>query len=139
MKNIYEIFDEFEEAETRDERIYVLRSHDTFALKSVLQGTYSPHVQFTIDNLPNYKASDSPPGLAYSSLQLELSRAYLFEANNPRVPPGLTQKRKEEILIQILEVLEKREAEVFKNMIMKKQNVKGLDADIVLEAFPGLW
>jgi hypothetical protein len=139
MKNIYEIFDEYELLESKEERIYFLRDNQSFALKSVLQGTYSPNVQFTIEKMPNYKPSDSPPGLSYSSIQQELGRAYLFEANNPRVPAGLSQKRKEEILIQMLEVLEKRESEVFMNMLLKKQKVKGLDAKIVHEAFPDLW
>lgn len=139
MKNIYEIFDEYQLATTKDERIDVLRRNQSYALKSVLQGTYSPHVKFTVERVPNYKPANIPPGLSYSSIQQEMSRVYLFEAGNPRVPPSLTEKRKEEILIQILEVLEKREAEVFMNMLLKKQAVKGLDSKIVHEAFPDLW
>jgi hypothetical protein len=77
--------------------------------------------------------------MSYSSIHQELGRVYLFEKNNPRTSPDLNVKRREQILIQILEVLEKREAEVFMNMLMKKQKVKGLDASIVHEAFPDLW
>jgi len=138
MKNIYEIFDEYEKATTKQERINVLRQNSNYALKSVLKGTYNPNVQFVIDRIPLYKPSDAPPGLGYTSIHQELGRAYLFEANNPRVAPSLSQKRKEQLLIQILESLEKREAEVFMNMLLKKQKVKNLNAEIVKEAFPDL-
>jgi len=138
MKNIYEIFDEYEKAATKQERINVLRQNSNYALKSVLKGTYNPNVQFVIDRIPLYKPSDAPPGLGYTSIHQELGRAYLFEANNPRVAPSLSQKRKEQLLIQILESLEKREAEVFMNMLLKKQKVKNLNAEIVKEAFPDL-
>ena len=62
----------------------------------------------------------------------------MFEKNNPRVDPNLSYERKEQILIQILEALEAQEAEVFMNMLLKKQKVKGLTQAIVKEAFPGL-
>jgi len=139
MKNIYEIFDEFEKASNKEERINVLRQNRNYALRSVLKGTYDKNVVFSIDKVPLYKPSDAPPGLGYTSINMELGRAYLFEANNPRVSPNLTKERKEQILIQILEALEKREAEVFMNMILKKQKVKGLNAEIVKEAFPDLF
>lgn len=139
MKNIYEIFDEYEKAATKQERIEVLRKNGNFALRSVLKGTYDPKLQFVIDKVPLYKPSDSPPGLAYTSIHQELGRIYLFVKDDPRVAPTLSEKRKEQILIQILEALEKREAEVFMNMLLKKQKVKNLNVDIVREAFPDLF
>lgn len=138
MKNIYEIFSEYENAKTNTERIEVLRRNNNYALRSVLKGTYDPNVVFTIDKVPYYKPSDAPPGLGYTSIHQELDRTYLFEADNPRVAPNLTKERKEQILIQILEALEKQEAEVYMNMLLKKQKVNGLNAEIVREAFPDL-
>ena len=135
-KNVYEIFDEFEQAKTKKDKIDVLRRNVNYALRNVLQGTFNPNIQFIFEKIPNYKVSDAPVGLGYSTIHQELGRVYLFEKNNPKVSPQLTQKRKEEILIQVLESLEAREAEVYANMIMKKQNVKGLDKKIVKEAFP---
>jgi hypothetical protein len=138
MKNIYEIFSEYENAKTNTERIEVLRRNNNYALRSVLKGTYDSNVVFTIDKVPYYKPSDAPPGLGYTSIHQELDRTYLFEADNPRVAPNLTKERKEQILIQILEALEKQEAEVYMNMLLKKQKVNGLNAEIVREAFPDL-
>lgn len=139
MKNIYEIFEEYENAATKEERIAVLRRNQNFALKSVLKGTYDPNVKFAIDKVPLYKPSDAPIGLGYTTIHTELDRIYLFEVNNPRTSPDLSSNRKEQILIQMLEAMEKREAEVFMNMLLKKQKVKGLNAGIVKEAFPDLF
>jgi hypothetical protein len=104
-----------------------------------LKGTYDPNVKFTIDRVPLYKPSDAPIGLGYTNIHTELDRVYLFEVNNPRTSTNLSDKRKEQILIQMLEAMEKREAEVFMNMLLKKQKVKELNAEVVKEAFPNLF
>lgn len=135
-KNVYEIFDEFEQALTDEERIDVLQMNDSFALRMVLKGTFDPTIQFVIERVPYYSPSDAPPGLGYTSIHGELSRAYLFQKDHPRVDAGLTMQRREQILIQILEALESREAEIYMNMLLKKQKVEGLTAQIVEEAFP---
>ena len=44
----------------------------------------------------------------------------------------------EKSLIQILETLEAKESEIFVNMLLKKQEVKGLTPAIVKEAFPDI-
>ena len=67
-----------------------------------------------------------------------IGRVYLFTKGNPRVPPALTEKRKNEILIQILESLEKEEANVFAGMLMKNLKVPHLTAKLIHEALPGL-
>lgn len=138
LKNIHEVFSEFENAKTKDDKINVLRKNQSYALKEVLRGTFNPNIQFYFKEELNYKASLAPIGMGYSSIHQELGRAYLFEENNPRAQAGLTQKRRLEILLQILEALEAKEAEIFMNMLLKKQTVKGLTPAIVKEAFPDL-
>lgn len=139
MKNLYEVFDEFEQAKTTKEKVDVLQRNSSYALKNVLQGTFSPNISFVFNKIPDYKASDAPAGLGYTSIHQELSRAYLFQENNPKVDPNLSMKRKEELLIQILEALEAREAEIYANMLLKKQRVKGLTASVAKQAFPELF
>lgn len=137
-KNVYEIFDEYEEAQSDDERIDVLQMNDTFALRMVLKGTFDPTIQFVIDRVPYYKPSDAPVGMGYTTIHSELNRVYLFQKDHPRVDPNLTLERREKILTQMLEAMEAREAEIFMNMILKKQKVNGLTPQIVAEAFPDL-
>lgn len=138
MKNIYEVFDEVAKETSRQKKIEILRNNDSYALRNVLKGSFDKDIQFVIERVPYYKPSDSPPGMGYSSMTQELGRAYLFEKNNPRVSPNLSSERREQILIQILEALEAKEAEVYMNMLLKKQKVKGLTESLVKEAFPGL-
>jgi hypothetical protein len=138
-KLLWEIFDEFEKREKREDKIAVLRFNQTYALKNVLKGTYDPNIKFAITKVPYYQPSDAPDGMGYTTIHNEISRAYVFEEGNPKVNPDLTLARKEIILTQILEALEKREAEIFMNMLLKKQKVKGLNAGIVKEAFPDLF
>lgn len=138
LKAIYEIFDEFEAANSHNEKIGILKKNDCYALREVLRGSFNQNIKFTVERVPFYKSSDAPPGLGYTTIHQELGRAYLFEEGNPKVSPNLSASRKEQILIQILEALEKREAEVYMNMLLKKQVVKGLDSNIVKEAFPNL-
>jgi hypothetical protein len=139
MKNIYEIFDEYEKAETVDDKIAVLRNNDNYALRNVLQGTYNPNIRFCIKTIPEYKQSDSPPGMGYTSIHQELGRIYLFEEHNVHTNPNLSMKRRIEILQQMLEAMESREAEVFANMLLKTQNVEGLTYAVAKQAFPELF
>lgn len=136
-KLIHEVFSEFEQRDTKHDQLAVLRFNQSWALKNVLKGAFDPNVEFAID-VPEYKKQNVPVGLGYSSIHQELGRAYLLEKNNPRVDKNLSAERKKQILIQILESLEDKEAEIFANMIRKDLKVKGLTYEIVKEAFPDL-
>lgn len=135
--NVYEVFEELELAEDDFERVDMLQRNASYPLRSVLKGIFDPNVQFTVTEAPKYKRSDAPIGMGYSNMTQELSRAYLFEANNPRVSPNLSQERKMQILAQILESLEAKEADVFMYMLLKKPPA-GLTYDVVKEAFPDI-
>ena len=135
IKNVYEVFDDFKSVKTKAERLDVLKKNDTFALRNVLAGAMHPSVAFTVTKIPDYKREPIPPGMSYSHMTEALDRVYLFVKGNPRVPEGLTEKRKTEILIQILESLEDKEAEVYANMILKDLKVPYLTPALVNEAF----
>lgn len=137
LKNIYEVLNEFKKVKTKQERIEVLRKNESWALKSVLQGVFHPNVKFNT-KVPDYKKIDVPAGMSYDHMTSALQRAYLFQEGNPRTPEGLTEKRKSELLIQILESLEPQEAEVFTNMLQKDLKVPYLTQGLVNEAFQGL-
>ena len=138
MKNIYEVFAEFENAPNRQEKIDILRNNKSYALECVLRGAFHPNIRYVIDEIPNYRKSDAPAGLGYTSIHQELGRAYLLEENNPMTSPDLTLNRKKVILAQMLESMEEKEAAVFAGMIMKRLPVKGLTYKLTQEAFPGL-
>ena len=77
------------------------------------------------------------PGITYDSLSAQLRRLYMFREGDPTAE-SLTEKRRTEILLQLLEALEPREAEVILGIFQKDLGVKGLDYKFVKEAFPDL-
>lgn len=138
-KNVYEVLDDFKKATTKIDRINVLKQNETYALRSILKGALDPKIVFNVDPVPEYRHDkDVPAGLGYSNLTDEFGRIYLFIKDHPRAPPALTDERRSQILIQILEALEEREAEVFANMLRKDLKVPYLTTNLVNEAFPDL-
>lgn len=138
IKNVYEVFEQFKNAAGKKERIDVLRSNDTFAVRNVLIGTFHPGVKFAIKTIPPYKSEEVPPGMSYNNMTQVLDKLYLFMEGNPRTPAGLTEQRKQQLLVQILESLEEKEAVVYANTILKDQKIPYLTANLVNEAFPGI-
>lgn len=135
-KNLYEVFDEFEKAQTLEQRADVLRRNDGHVLYSVLRGAFNPNIKYLVERIPHYKPSDAPIGMGYTTIHRELDRLYLFELGNPRRPAGLSEKRMTQILIQMLEGLEAKEAVIFANMLLKNLKIKNLNEDVIKLAFP---
>ena len=137
MKALYEVFDEFEKATTKQERMNVIGGNLSQTLVDVLKMTFHPEFKWKIKELPeNYRIPDDVlPGLTYDSLNSQLRRLYLFQEGHPTAEQ-LTDKRRNEILFQILNSLEPREAEIIMGIFTKDQGVKGLNYKFVKEAFP---
>ena len=137
-KNCYEIFEEFARLKNDKDRAWFLRQNRSDVLLNVLKATFHPDINFEITRVPNYKPSDDPIGLSPTTMNREIERAYLFQPSHPKKPKGLSKQRQENILIQILEGLEAKEAVVYMNMLLKNLKVPGLTKEIVKIAFPGL-
>lgn len=139
MKALYEIFDEFENAKSKKEKMAVIGSNLSQTLVDVLRLTYHPDYKWKVKELPeNYKVpTDMLPGITYDSLNAQLRRLYMFLEGN-QTAETLTDKRRNELLVQMLESIEPREAEVILGIFQKDLGVKGLDYKFVKEAFPDL-
>ena len=139
MKNIYEVFDEFELLSTREERIDYLRHNINKTLSEVLIYTFHPDYQWNITDVPhNYIPSqDTLEGISLCQLSTELRKLYMFKKGDPTAEK-LTERRKNELLIILLESLEPREAEVVMGILRKDQGVEGLTIDLIKEALPNL-
>ena len=139
MKNVYEIFDEFEEAKNKKERMSVIEKNLSATLVKVLELTFHPKYQWKVKELPeNYKLpTDMLPGITHDNLNSQLRRLYMF-VEGDATAESLTPRRQEEILLQILESIEPREAEVILGIFQKDLGVNGLDYKFVKEAFPNL-
>jgi hypothetical protein len=138
MKNIYEVFDEFEAVTTKKERMLVIEKNLSKTLVDVLQFTFHPECKWKIKEMPeNYKIPDTKPGISRCQLSTEIRKLYLFQKGNPEAEK-LSPRKQNELLILFLESLEPREAEVVMGIFKKNQGVKGLTYNFVKEAFPNL-
>lgn len=138
MKQLYELFDEFEMAIINEDEagaIEILR-RGGYPMKEVLRGTFHPGAIFVFDEPVLYNYAAMPAGMGYSTIHKELGRAYLFIKDHPDVSPNLTFQRKKELLIQTLEALEPQEADIYMNMMLKRTDVEGLTYEIAKKAFP---
>jgi len=136
MKNIYEIFDEFEMANTDKQRIEVLRKNHSETLLEVLKLAFHPDYQWLVTEMPdNYKVPDTLPGVSHARLSTELRRLYLFQKGHPTAEKLNSQKQKE-LLNQLLESLEPRETEVIMGIFNKDLGVKGLTPKFVRDYIP---
>jgi hypothetical protein len=139
MKPIYEIFDQIESAKGKKERMEILAKNLSQTLVEVLKLTFHPGFEWKVKELPeNYRVpNDVLPGITYDNLNSQLRRLYMFQQGN-ETAEKLTEKRRNELLIQMLESMEPRDAEVILGIFQKDQHVKGLTYNFVKEAFPQL-
>ena len=138
-KLVSEVFDEFEKAASKNDRINVLKFNNSIALRKVLHCTFHPNIEFTVKKWPTFKPSDDPSGLSYGSLHTEIDRVYLFINGHSRRPSTLTEQRSKEILTQMLENMTAKEAYIMLNMMSKNLKVKGLTKEVALAAYPNLF
>ena len=84
MKTLYEVFDEFENAKSKKERMQVIGNNLSQTLVDVFKLTYHPDFKWKIKELPeNYKVpTDMLPGITHDSLNAQLRRLYMFLEGN---------------------------------------------------------
>lgn len=137
-KNMYEIFDEFEMANSKQEKMNVIGKNLSKTLVDVLKLTFHPAWQWLVTEMPeNYRVPDTKPGISVCQIGTELRKLYLFRKGDGTAE-SLTPRKQNELLIQLLESLEPREAEVIIGIFKKDQGVRGLSYEFVKEAFPDM-
>lgn len=139
MKNIFEVFDEFEEATNKKDRMAVIEKNLSKTLVQVFELAYHPNYEWLISEMPdNYVIpTDTLPGISRTQLSTEIRKLYMFKKGDA-IAEKLGPKKRNELLIQLLESLEPREAEVVIGIFQKDLGVKGLNYKFIKEAFPDL-
>ena len=128
---ISEIFAKVADQKTPKDKANVLRAHSTPALQEVLRYAYDPKITWFCEKAPSYTADPAPEGLAYTTLTIEYRRLYVYGKDNP-----VAEKRKNELLTQLLESLHPTEAKIVEQMIAGE--IPGVEREIVDLAFPNL-
>jgi len=100
-----------------------------------LKGSFDPKCVWLLpEGKPPYKENDAPVGTEHNWLKMEVKRMFhLLEGGNPQ----LSQMKRDNMFIQMLEGLSKEEAELLiwaKDGVLNKK-YKGLTANLVKEAF----
>jgi hypothetical protein len=128
---ISEIIEKASKEKTPKEKANILRAHSSSALQEVFRYAYDPKIEWFCKEPPGYTPDPAPEGLAYTTLMIEFRRFYLYTKDNP-----VAEKRKNELLIQLLESLHPTESKIVEQMIAGE--IPGIDREVVDLAFPNL-
>jgi hypothetical protein len=140
---ISEILDHVHKAKNRNEKIKLLKFHESKPLKYILKAVFDDKIKFNIPrSWPkigdiNYTPDDAPDGHNPSSLYVECRKFPMFCVDGGG--ENLTQSRREFLFKIILESVNAAEAELLVKMLQKDLQIDGLTPGLVLKAFPGLF
>lgn len=129
-----EIFDEFQKATTKQDRINVLKKYDHPSFRKFLFYIFNPDIEFDVV-VPKYRPAPEPAGLNYTYLDLEVEKLYRFIKNDPKRPEGLTSEKQKQLLVVILESLHTDEADLLVKVMTNKFNIPYLTKGLISEAF----
>ena len=130
-----EVLDKVAKAKTKKQKVELLRQHNTDALRMVLKSSFDPRIEWDLPegDVP-YTPNEAPEGTEHNMLVHEARTLYHYiKGGNPQ----LTQNRRENMFIQLLEGLHQSEAEIVVAAKDKglHRKYKGLSANVVKEAF----
>lgn len=135
-KDVFEILEEFEKQETKQQRKEVLLKYGSIpALTDVLRGTFDDSLQFVLpEGRPPFTANR--PESTPSTLRKQYKQFGYFVKGGPgdRMPAY----KRENLFIRLLESIHPADAEIVLSMVAKKSPVKYLTKKLVQEAFPNL-
>jgi hypothetical protein len=131
-----EIFEEFEQAETRADKMAVLRKYWHPRLQDFLEYAFNPNIEFDVIPPKEWRPAVEPAGLNITYLDMEIPKLYRFIKDHPNraaVPPEKLTK----LLKVVLEALHPSESELLLKLMKKNLGVKGLTVKIVQDAISG--
>lgn len=134
LLSLSEIVNKTSELKTKEEKVEWLKKNESVPLKTVLQYTYDPSIEFLIPNTPPpWKKNDyvGVEGMLYK----ETRRLRIFIKGGGY--DNLNQAKRENLFISLLEDIDNNDAELLCKMISKKP-FKGLTLKTLQQAFPDL-
>ena len=130
-----EILDKVAKAKTKEQKVNLLRQHNSAALRMVIKSSFDPNIEWELpDGDVPYTRNDAPEGTEHNQLIHEARTLFHYiRGGNPK----LSQNRRENMFIQMLEGLHENEAELLiaaKDKSLHRK-YKGLSSNVVKEAF----
>lgn len=134
-KLVYEVIQEASQKKTKKDKVEVLKSNESWALKDILRGTFDDKISWLVpEGTPPYTPSQDHNSSS-SLLRQNVQFAYFVKGGKGE---KMMKAKREQIYITLLESIHPKDAELVIAMVSKKFPYKGITKDIVKEAFPGL-
>jgi len=128
------IFEDVAAANSIKARKKVLLENESKPLKEILKYAFHPDIKFALPpGKPPYKTIGSPDEYNPTYLYPNIRKFYLYIEGGH---DGLTQLRREQLFVQMLESLHPKEAAVVIQVKDKKLNYRGLTYKLVKTTFP---
>tara|TARA_Y100001938_G_scaffold57845_1_gene80819 strand:+ start:34 stop:498 length:465 start_codon:yes stop_codon:yes gene_type:complete len=133
--SFHEILTKVNNAKDKPKKIEVLKKYDTNELRMFLKGAFDDKLEWLLpEGKPPYTVNEAPVGTEHTWLKQEVKRMFHFlKGGNPQ----LSQMKRDNMFIQMLEGLCAEEAELLiwaKDGELNK-HYKGLTANLIKEAF----
>ena len=133
--SFHEILTKVNNAKDKPKKLEVLKKYDTNELRMFLKGAFDEKLEWLLpEGKPPYTVNEAPVGTEHTWLKQEVKRMFHFlKGGNPQ----LSQMKRDNMFIQMLEGLSAEEAELLvwaKDGELNK-HYKGLTANLVKEAF----
>ena len=132
---ISEILDKVSKLKTKKEKVAWLKDQNTDGLRVVIKSSFDPKIKWLLPegDVP-FRRNDAPAGTEHTDLHMESRKLYHFiEGGNF----DITQNKRENLFIQVLEGLQENDADVLVSAKDKSlhRKFKGLSDNVVKEAF----
>ena len=128
------IFEDVAAANSIKARKKILLENESNQRKELLKYAFHPDIKFALPpGKPPYKTIGSPDEYNPTYLYPNIRKFYLYIEGGH---DGLTQLRREQLFVQMLESLHPKEAEVVIQIKDKKLNYRGLTYKLVKTTFP---
>ena len=128
------IFEDVAAANSIKARKKVLLENESEPLKEILKYAFHPDIKFALPpGKPPYKTIGSPDEYNPTYLYPNIRKFYLYIEGGH---DGLTQLRREQLFVQMLESLHPKEADLVIQVKDKKLNYRGLTYKLVKTTFP---
>ena len=134
VRSIPLIFEDVAAANSFGARKKVLLENESIPLKDLLRYAFHPDIKFALPTgAPPYKSIGSPDEYNPTYLYPNIKKFYLYIEGGH---DGLTQLRREQLFVLMLESLHPKEAAVVIQVKDKKLNYRGLTYKLVKTTFP---
>ena len=133
--SFHEILTKVNNAKDKPKKLEVLKKYDTNELRMFLKGAFDEKLEWLLpEGKPPYTPNEAPVGTEHTWLKQEVKRMFHFLKNGN---PQLSQMKRDNMFIQMLEGLSAEEAELLvwaKDGELNK-HYKGLTSNLIREAF----